>query len=457
MALTPEEQKELEILEAVEAGKLTQEEGNELLELEGFAVSQAAPEEPQAEEPGLGSKALDYGLRGLDYLAGAGRFAASGYADLYNLATDQPLLNKPDTGLDVLKGKAPTTEDYLEKSGMEDSIGRSALGFVGDVALDPTTYLSGGASAVGKAGKLKSLFNPAKKAADVVGDKMIRSGVSKIDETLELAGKGKLSDIMIKENIVGTNKQIRKKIDKLSNRFAKDRKTMYSAVDEVGGKVNVEDILSQFGDYTSGIRSKTGNEIGDQVANQMEDQLMKALPKDKAGDFVSEISLQQASNIKSQVRKNLPDNFYNPFGQVKDQYKQGVDKIGNLFQKNIENAADRAVPGLGQDIAQKNKDWSILLDADSPLGREARSAAGKNYITSVDAMVGAGSFVGAGREGAAQMLVAKKLADAAKTTVVRTRGGKEIKNIGKALDPMMRRGVINYNKENEGNELIWRP
>lgn len=292
-------------------------------------------------------------------------------------------------------------------------------------------------------------MNPASKVADIAGNKLIASGVSKIDETLELAGKGKLSDIMIKEGIAGTNKQIRKKVDTLSNRFAKDRKAMYSAVDEAGGKVNVEDILGEFGEFTSKARSKTGNEIGDQIAGQMEEQLLKALPKDKAGNYVSQISVKQASNIKSQVRKSLPENFYNPFGQVKDEFKQGVDKIGNLFQKNIENAAETAIPGMGKDIAQKNKDWSILLDVDSPLGREARSAAGKNFITSVDAMVGAGSFVGAGRQGAAQMLVAKKLADAAKTTVVRTRGGQEIKKIGKALDPMMRRGLINHNRQGE--------
>ena len=401
--LTDAEKKELEILEAIEAGNLTQDEGDELLKLEGFAASESEPE-PE-EEPGVGSQALDMGMRALDWAGGMGRMAASGYVDLYNLATDQPLLNEPDTFQKALKGQAPTTEDYLQKSGMEDSVGRAALGFVGDVALDPTTYMSGGATA----------------------------GVSKIDETLELAGKGKLSDIMIEEGIVGTNKQIKKKLGKLSNRFAKDRKAMYESVEAAGGKVDTTKIMDEFAQYTDKFRAKTGNEIGDQIAGQMEEQLLKALPD------ASEITLKQASNIKSQVRKSLPETFYGPFGNVKDEYKAGVDKISSLFQKNIEEAAETALPGMGQTIAKKNKDWSVLLDADSPLGREARNASGKNYITSVDAMVGAGTFVGAGKQGAGTMLAAKKLADAMKTTAVRTVGGREVKNIG----------LINYNRQGE--------
>ena len=439
--LTDAEKKELEILEAIEAGNLTQDEGDELLKLEGFAASESEPE-PE-EEPGVGSQALDMGMRALDWAGGMGRMSASGYVDLYNLATDQPLLNEPDTFQKALKGQAPTTEDYLQKSGMEDSVGRAALGFVGDVALDPTTYMSGGATAIPKLTKLQKLMNPAGTVADVVGNKMIASGVSKIDETLELAGKGKLSDIMIEEGIVGTNKQIKKKLGKLSNRFAKDRKAMYESVEAAGGKVDTTKIMDEFAQYTDKFRAKTGNEIGDQIAGQMEEQLLKALPD------ASEITLKQASNIKSQVRKSLPETFYGPFGNVKDEYKAGVDKISSLFQKNIEEAAETALPGMGQTIAKKNKDWSVLLDADSPLGREARNASGKNYITSVDAMVGAGTFVGAGKQGAGTMLAAKKLADAMKTTAVRTVGGREVKNIGKALDPMIRRGLINYNRQGE--------
>lgn len=408
-------------------------------EKEEFEVGKAPWENDQKEDPSIGSQALDYGLRALDY---AGGITRTGIAQLADLATEKELVQEGDWEK-AIKGKAPDTEQFLDRSGMQDSIGRTALGFVGDIALDPTTYLSGGATALPKLTKLQKLMSPAAKLADVAGNKMIRSGVSKIDETLELAGKGKLSDIMIEEGIVGTNKHIKKKLNTLGNRFAKERKEIYSAVDNAGGVVDPGKIIDDFTKYTSKMRAKTGNAIGDEIAESLETQLLKALPESGA------MTMQQASNIKTQIRKALPENFYGPFGNVKDEYKKGVDKLSNIFQKNIENVAEDAIPGMGKEIAEKNKKWSVLLDADSPLGREARNASGKNYITSVDAMVGAGSFVGAGRKGAGTMLVAKKLADAAKTTGVRTVAGKELKRIGKTIDPMVRRGLINFNRERE--------
>ncbi|HYD90090.1 MAG TPA: hypothetical protein VEA37_01215, partial [Flavobacterium sp.] len=55
--------------------------------------------------------------------------------------------------IDGLKGKARTSyNDVLKETGMKKGWKRSTLGFVGDVVLDPTTYLTLGAGTVGKVG-----------------------------------------------------------------------------------------------------------------------------------------------------------------------------------------------------------------------------------------------------------------------------------------------------------------
>ena len=45
------------------------------------------------------------------------------------------------------------TEDLLEKAGMEEGIGRTALGLVGDIATDPLTWATAGGNALTKSGK----------------------------------------------------------------------------------------------------------------------------------------------------------------------------------------------------------------------------------------------------------------------------------------------------------------
>tara|TARA_R110002012_G_scaffold303533_1_gene505348 strand:+ start:4523 stop:5842 length:1320 start_codon:yes stop_codon:yes gene_type:complete len=401
----------------------------------------------QQEEQGLGSQAFDMAMRGLDY---AGGLTRTGVAELADLATDEDIVQEGDWQK-ALQGQAPGTSEFIERSGAEPGVGTAVAGFVGDVALDPTTYLSGGLTALGKVSKLKKLLNPVGAVADVAGNKMIRSGVAQIDEALELTGKGKLSDILIKHDIVGTNKQIKKKLDKLSGVFSKERSAIYKKVDDAGIKVNTDDLIDDFSNFTSQVRSKTTNEMGDKVARNMEEAFFDAIPTKKINGekvFAETMPIQKASNIKTQIRKSLPDSFYD--GRViKDQYKEGVGKLSNVFQKNIENAAETAVPGMGKELAEKNKNWSVLLDSDSPLGKEARKAAGKKLFTSVDAMILGGGQAAGDMAGGLKMLAMKKAGDLSKSTVFRTKGGKELKRTGTAIGEAMRRGAINYNRERD--------
>ncbi len=116
--------------------------------------SENKTEPVEQDDPGVGSQILDYGLRGLDYAGGLGRVSAAGITDLANMALDRPTVTREGDVMSALQGQAPTTEEYLDRAGMEDGTARTALGFAGDVALDPTTYMSGGLSALTKLGKM---------------------------------------------------------------------------------------------------------------------------------------------------------------------------------------------------------------------------------------------------------------------------------------------------------------
>ena len=73
------------------------------------------------------------------------------------------------------------TQEVLENAGMAGGWQRSALGFIGDVALDPTTYATlGTGAAVRKAVAGTALRTPAQIAADSTLDVAIRSGSSKM-------------------------------------------------------------------------------------------------------------------------------------------------------------------------------------------------------------------------------------------------------------------------------------
>ena len=127
---------------------------------------QKSPEpqlEQTEEEPGMMTKGLGYLLRGLDFAGGATRAGAMNLAPLAALmqnpnnpkamaalATGQ--MTKEGDFERIMSGQAPSTSEYLERMGYDPESGTvKTAGFVGDVALDPTTYATGGGNLVQKA------------------------------------------------------------------------------------------------------------------------------------------------------------------------------------------------------------------------------------------------------------------------------------------------------------------
>jgi len=104
---------------------------------------------------------LDSILRALDYSAGVGRYGAAGLANIpYSIHTGKSLTTTEDLG-NVLKGKGPTASEYLERAGGK---GSPWLDLAADISTDPTTYLTGGASALPKMAAMGALKKGAKKS-----------------------------------------------------------------------------------------------------------------------------------------------------------------------------------------------------------------------------------------------------------------------------------------------------
>ena len=156
------DEKKLKILKALKAGKIDRDQAIGLMDMHGIEYKKQVPKE---DVPGIGSQALDMGMRALDYTAGLGRVSAAGLSELVSLGESG--VTRSDDIMRALKGEAPTTEEYLERSGMEEGALRTGLGFVGDVALDPATYLSGGTAAAAKIPRLAKVLTAADKLTEI--------------------------------------------------------------------------------------------------------------------------------------------------------------------------------------------------------------------------------------------------------------------------------------------------
>lgn len=196
---------------------------------------------------GVGGKALDYGLRALDYTSSLGRGAAGGIAEMF---TDKDLVSLED----VLKGQAPTTSQMMETAGWDEAhnpyYSRDILGFVGDVALDPLTYATMGASAAAKAG-LKGTAKAITKADQLLnfgdmlgkgvkktGEKIYSSGLKRLDNAAIEKGQKAVSPYLLKRGSWGRLDSIYDDMGRISDELAVTRKGMYDEATQLGARVD---------------------------------------------------------------------------------------------------------------------------------------------------------------------------------------------------------------------------
>lgn len=434
---------------------------DELEKIKGELIAQGLPKEAVEaeinsiygefnipEEPSLSARALDYGLRGLDYAGGIARTLA---ADVVSPADAVTM----DDWKAAMRGQAPNTAQYMDRVGVPEGakvnlpfIGdvstRDVGGFVGDVALDPLTYASLGASAVGKLGKAGKVaergLTAGGRAAKATGDAIYKSGFKKIDEGLVERGMKPLSQVMIDAGRpVGTVKGLSKKAGQIGDNLMAERELIYDAIERSGQKVNIPKAMEpSIGAMSEQLRR---NPALDGQMGAMEDWLLKY---GRDGDNVP---VQLASDWKTTLYDGLPQAAYGPMGKVMPAPKEVQKQFARGLKEGIEDAGRRAGgEKMGQRITAINEDLGSLISAQKPMAREVRKANTKNVASSVD---GAGVGYALANPGIGiPVLAGKKLGDLSKTTAFKTglgRAGYELGNSG-LLDPVLRQMMIEANR-----------
>lgn len=419
--------------------------------------------------------ALDYGLRALDYGAGATRTAAASVAGGINYAAGGDFPVSKDDLINTLKGKAPSTKQYAQNMGVPEGAQLNvplvgpvsvldAAGFVGDVALDPLTYLTGGASAVakeaaekaaakqltGQVGKaalqdqLKAYaekgLRPLSNAMESAGNYLYKSAYKVPDAKLAKVGVEPLSEVMLNNGRPsGSAKALQTAIDNLTAAKMAERKTIYDAVEQAGGRANMVEAITPAAKRAEEIMRIDPN-AGEQVA-RMGDYL-----KNYTREGV-EVPVSLASDWKTRLYKSsLPQNAYNPLTGRAMPIAADIQKSFAAGLKNsIETAANRVIPESGNRISALNAEVAPLIESSKKIiPTEVQKDATKNAFTSIDGLA-LGDVLDHPTH--LPMFLIKKGADVFNTPLGRTYTGNALTRVGQTgmPDVLMRRALIDAN------------
>lgn len=367
--------------------------------------------------------------RVLDYPGGLLR---TGLASAGGLITGQPnVVNDTDVA-NAFKGQAPSSAEYLERLGttpgptvLDNSItgkisARDLEGFGLDVATDPLTALS-------KAGKIGA---PVGDALENAGKSAYKSGFKNIDERLLEKGKTPLSDILLENGApTGTTKKIAGNVSDLTDKFGQKRASLYQQATDAGASVDLGYPLARTEGVLNDMRANPG--LRD-AADKLEA---------FANEYKKEgkVDVGQLSDWKSNLYDALPESSFGPHGP-KNYAQKFKQALAGDFKNSIEDAGNTARPGLGDEIGDTNNTLGSLLSAKDPLNLQIRRGTTPNMITPIDAAL---AVMHPYAEGA------KKAADLAKTTWLRTNLGKGLMNAGESgiPDAVTRQGLIDLEEK----------
>lgn len=370
----------------------TPEQVSAIMEQHGYAVKR----------PGMLRQAADYGLRAYDYTAGLGRGAVGG---AMQAATGK------DLGVnikDVLTGKAPSTSQMLgaggvpvggslsdvvpqaysetgnewlklKKGGLLDPTTRGVVGFIGDVALDPMTYLTMGINPALKAAAKTSAaakaadiaLNPLAKGIEATGENIFKSGLKKIDTRAIEKGGEAVSPYMLEQGVWGTLPTVQKKMNERLANLGEQRAALYK---DIPATVNPSEASAPALEYLSKL------EANPYMAPKVQEGL----------DYLSlankPMSLEQASKVKSELYDTLPASMFDPLGKPTNMGKELNKNLSQGYRQEIINSAEAAKPGSGEAIDKINQEMGAYLGAQKPLRSELAKDARKDAQTQVDFM-----------------------------------------------------------------------
>lgn len=359
----------------------------------------------------------------------------------------------------------------LQAGGWADPSARGAAGFVGDVATDPLTYLSGGVvpavkagskwlqaaskslPVVGKplnlAGKVgesvgPALLNPATEGLQPLGKTMYKAGFKPLDAVSEKFGKEPVSDIAWRYNMGGTNKKIASQANDVLDKLRGQKNQILEDVSNSGVKPNLESAFGPAEKHASQLEASRNADRLDaagalrQEINRYKEPLY---PNVDIQNPVSTPGIKDLESVKQSMYGGLPQTAY------KSGTRSAQD-LGNVAQKQmargvkeeIENTVGAYDPNLKPQFQNINSDMGGLLTTGAALDKEALKGTNKNLITSVDPIV-YGLYRSPEGHGDVWTLALKKLADLSKTTAGRTTAGRSLYNFGNipGMDEFLRR------------------
>lgn len=418
-------------------------------------------EEEIIEEPGLKEKLkqamVSYGLpalstvgRALDYPGGVARTAAAG---LQEAITGEDLY-RPGEMVEALKARPLSGEEYLKRSGVPElgkaklgpleMTGRGGLGIAYETLTDPLTYLS-----LGTVPLAKRLMGGAGKLTEKAGKYAYKAGFKRPDVVSETFSKTPLSDVMLKYGVTGSNKQIQKQSTELVNQLMNKRGQLMAQAQAAGATPDIQRALNPARDFANKLAKHRDEEIADAGKTLLDrirsKERLGAIPEQvstknvptglvsQTGEpitkQVSEVtqkamppaSIEELSDVKSFIYEGIGPEAYN---KIKDTptAKEFEKQLARGIKEEIERSADEAVEGAGKEIAQINDEVGSILSDRKIMNQEALKEVNQNMITPVDALALMG--------GGPAMLAAKKLADASKRTLLRTKGGMGLMKAG---------------------------
>jgi len=391
---------------------------------EKFAAQEPMPQQqtPQEQAPAVQEevptwrKALDYAARGLDYPGGLARTTIAQAAELIP-GISKDLVTKEDWGK-AFHGQAPKSSEYMERAGVPegdvvnyplvgDVSSRDIAGFGVDVVTDPLT-------AIAKTAKFGT--NILDRGVASVGTKIYKSGLKKIDQAVLEKGAKPFSDLMLEHGASGTTNQIRKSSEELLSSTKSARDELHTIADVAGVKVDPAVAFKSAIDEAVRLGEKDPG-LAD-LATKLKEKFMTYVNH-------GPVPLSQASEWKTNLYNAMPESAFDKFGKLKGP-AQRIEKLatGGLRDEII-NTANKAAPGLGEQINKTNETMQTILAARKPLKIAAKSAKSVNMVTPVDAILGGlGATATHDPVWTAALVGTKKLADLSKTTAARTVAGK---------------------------------
>jgi hypothetical protein len=450
------------------------EDDLETLQLRAMAKAKAAKAQSYPEEEKtMGDYAKSLGSGVLTTLGAAGSAVRSGIAHatglskpedtIFNAPSTDELLNRAGVGNIALSDVTPSMyaepgEGGMftpEKGGMLDLTARGTAGFVGDVALDPMTYLSGGLSAAAKlgkaapaaelltrlgqmneAGKLTGVakaanyaLNPAEILSRSGGRSIYNTAFDKADRKIATdAGIGSIADLLFENNFTGNSQQA---LDELKNIHSSTGEKLRKMREKASGTTGSlqEHMSPQFSSNIEGLTTKL--RVSPEAAHQAEAQAIEDLVAGYASK--GQLTPQELSDLKRLVNPKVSQMSKAIRPVSKDQEDIARALLGGELNKTENQVMHSALGDDGvAEYLKAKKDYgtsgySVQKEIDKQAAREMNLTGGK--VSSLDPLIAA-------KMGFLPYL-GKKAVDISKLTGTKTRVGKGLHSIGTNANGLM--------------------